>query len=135
MLPELCPELLLFSAAHEPGRSEPVGMSMLLHKRERLIGRYWGAAHFVNNLHFNLCYYEPIDWAIQHGVNSFDPGMGSSHKVRRGFKAVATHSLHQFADERMQLVMKMNIDRVNRYEQAHIDQLNTMLPFTERVQR
>ena len=132
MLPDLCPQRLVFTAAWETGETVPVGMAMLLHKADRLVGRYWGAQRFVSNLHFNLCYYEPIDWAIRNGVESFDPGMGSSHKVRRGFKAVATSSLHSFADERMQLVMRLNIDRVNRYEQAHIDELNTLLPFADR---
>ncbi len=131
MVREACGDRVLLTSAYED-RATPVGMAMLLHKRHRLIGRYWGAERFVPNLHFNLCYYEPIRWAIEHGVRTFDPGMGSSHKVRRGFRAVATHSLHRFFDERMQLVMKMNIDRINRYEQMHIEHLNDHLPFAQR---
>jgi predicted N-acyltransferase len=130
-----CGDRVLFSSAYENGHDVPVGMSMLLYKPNRLIGRYWGAERFVNNLHFNLCYYEPIRWGIEHGVRQFDPGMGSSHKVRRGFRAVATHSLHHFYDERMQLVMKMNIDKINRYEQMHIEHLNDHLPFARRSGR
>jgi predicted N-acyltransferase len=132
LLPSYCPERVIFTSAWESGATEPVGMAMLLHKETRLVGRYWGAGRFVKNLHFNLCYYEPIDWAIRNGVNEFDPGMGSNHKVRRGFRAVTTSSLHSFADERMQLVMKMNIDKINRYEQDHVDQLNRMVPFANR---
>ncbi len=130
MIKNGCAERVLFTAAYED-RPDPVGMAMLLYKPDRLIGRYWGAERFVYNLHFNLCYYEPIRWAIAHGVRTFDPGMGSSHKVRRGFRAVATHSLHRFFNERMQLVMRMNIDKINRYEQLHIDQLNEYLPFAQ----
>lgn len=132
MLPEACPERVLFTAAHENGSDDPVGLAMLLHKKDRIIGRYWGARRFVNNLHFNLCYYEPIDWALHNGVSVFDPGMGSSHKIRRGFRAVSVESLHHFADDRMQLVMKMNIDRINDYERAHIDELNLHLPFARK---
>ncbi|TVQ25082.1 MAG: GNAT family N-acetyltransferase [Spirochaetaceae bacterium] len=132
MLKETCGQRVVFCAAFEGGATDPVGMSMLLHKHERLIGRYWGAERFVNNLHFNLCYYEPIRWGIEHGVKRFDPGMGSSHKVRRGFAAVSTSSLHRFADRRMQMVMDMNIDKINRYEQAHIESLNSHLPFADR---
>jgi uncharacterized protein len=132
MLPQACPERLLFTAAWEPGATDPVGMSLLLHKPNRMIGRYWGARDFVNNLHFNLCYYEPIDWAIRNKVSEFDPGMGSAHKIRRGFQAVSTSSLHHFYDGRMQTVMQMNIDRVNEYEQTSIDELNAGLPFARR---
>jgi uncharacterized protein len=129
-LPDIVPQRLLFSVAESHG--SPVGMALLLHKGGRLIGRYWGAQRFIDNLHFNVCYYTPIEWAITHGARWFDPGMGSSHKIRRGFRAVSTPSLHRFTDTKMQLVMKMNIDRVNTYEQEHIAELNSMLPFAER---
>jgi len=132
MLPAARPDRLLFTAAWDSGSSDPVGMAMLLHKPNRMIGRYWGARSFVDNLHFNLCYYEPIDWGIRNRIAEFDPGMGSAHKIRRGFRAVSTSSLHHFYDERMQRVMQMNIDRVNEYEQAHIDELNAQLPFAQR---
>jgi predicted N-acyltransferase len=132
MLAEACPERILFTAGLNDRTRDPIGLAMLLRKPNRLIGRYWGASEFVSNLHFDLCYYEPIDWAIRHAVREFDPGMGSSHKIRRGFRAVATTSLHHFYDERMQLVMRMNIDRINDHEQAHIDDLNTHLPFAQR---
>jgi len=133
MLAEAVGDRVVFSAAYERGDEVPTGMSMLLYKPDRLIGRYWGAERFVHNLHFNLCYYEPIRWGIEHRVRQFDPGMGSSHKVRRGFQAVATHSLHHFYDQRMQLIMKMNIDKINRYEQSHIEHLNDHLPFAQRA--
>ena len=131
MIKDSVGDRVVFSSAYENGHEAPVGMAMLLYKPDRLIGRYWGAGRFVNNLHFNLCYYEPIRWGISQGVQRFDPGMGSSHKVRRGFAAVATHSLHHFYDDRMQMVMKMNIDKINRYEQMHIDDLNSHVPFAQ----
>ena len=132
MLADACPEHLLFAAAWDSGSSDPTGLALLLLKPNRMIGRYWGARRFIDSLHFNLCYYEPIDWCIRNQIAEFDPGMGSAHKIRRGFRAVPTSSLHHFYDDRMQLVMRMNIDRINEYEQAHIDELNTQLPFAQR---
>jgi len=123
-----CPDQVLFVGAYENSNRLPVGLSMLLRGPQILIGRYWGAARFVNHLHFNLCYYEPIDWGIRNGIQVFDPGMGSSHKIRRGFRAIATESLHRFYDPRMVTLMKMNIDRINEYEQLRIDELNSFSP-------
>jgi predicted N-acyltransferase len=123
---------LLLITAEMPGRSRPVGMSLLLHKGGRLYGRYWGSAEEVNHLHFNLCYYEPIRWAIANGIRTYDPGMGGSHKVRRGFVSVPNISLHRFTDPRMQEILRRNIGTINRMEQAHIDELNEALPFARR---
>lgn len=124
------PRRLLFSIAEQSG--SPVGMALLLHKGRRLTGRYWGAERFVDSLHFNVCYYTPLEWAIEHGIDAFDPGMGSSHKIRRGFRAISAPSYHHFTNEKMQLVMQMNIDRINTYEREHIDQLNAQLPLVSR---
>ena len=63
--------------------------SMLLAKKEHLIGRYWGCASQIKDLHFNMCFYAPIEWSIANGIQTFDPGAGSPHKIYRGFSAVA----------------------------------------------
>jgi uncharacterized protein len=123
---------LLLLAAFEQGTRDPIAMSFLLTKGPVLIGRYWGADKFVSNLHFDACYYAPIQWAIEHGVRRFDPGAGSPHKVRRGFQAVANYSLHRFYDEDMRRVMEKHIRQINRMEQQEIDGLNQALPFAER---
>jgi predicted N-acyltransferase len=129
---------LLLVAAYREGKSRerggetPVGMSMLLTKGDRLLGRYWGASEWIDSLHFNVCYYSPIEWAIHQGIKQFDPGAGSPHKIRRGFRAVPNFSLHRFYDQRMNQVMSVNIDRINQMEQQHIDELNERLPFREK---
>lgn len=119
--------LLLF-AAHRNGSDEVLAMSLLLRKGPRLFGRYWGASEHVPNLHFELCYYAPLEWAIEHGVESFDPGIGGPHKVRRGFRAVPNHSLHRFSDPRLQGVMATHLAAINEAEQESIDELNRELP-------
>jgi hypothetical protein len=104
---------------------------MLVFKGDTLVGRYWGAERFVDGLHFNLCYYAPIEWAIGRGIRSFDPGMGSPHKVRRGFRAVPNFSAHRPADPRLHYVMEQNMGTINSWEQANIEELNAALPFKE----
>lgn len=120
---------ILFVAAHRGSDPDPLAMSFLVTKGDQLLGRYWGAFEHVDNLHFDACYYAPIEWAIEHNVRIFDPGMGSSHKVRRGFQAVENYSLHRFQDERMNAVMEANIGRINEYERRNIDHLNEAVPF------
>ncbi|TVQ37389.1 MAG: GNAT family N-acetyltransferase [Spirochaetaceae bacterium] len=119
---------LLFVAAFVPMRNNPVGLSFLVHKHDHLVGRYWGADRYIDNLHFNACYYAPIEWSIHNGIATFDPGAGSPHKIRRGFRAVVNRSLHYFYDQRLRAVMESNIERINRHERQQVGHLNTLLP-------
>lgn len=121
---------LVFVAAFEKANADsPLGLSLLVRKRDRLFGRYWGCSKEINYLHFNACYYRPIEWAIANGINRFDPGMGGYHKVRRGFTAVGNFSLHRFFDQRLEHIMNAHIEEINRLEQKQIDELNAELPF------
>ena len=125
---------LVFVAAFEEANPDSLlGISLLVRKRDRLFGRYWGCSKEIKYLHFNACYYRPIEWAIANGIQQFDPGMGGYHKVRRGFTAVANYSLHRFFDPRLEQIMKAHIDEINHLEQEHIDELNEGLPFAQKA--
>ena len=123
---------MVFMAAYDNSdASLPIGMSMLVTKGKQLYGRYWGCSRPINSLHFNACYYAPIEWAVNHGIHRFDPGAGGAHKIRRGFSAVPSFSLHRFSDPRMLQIMQNHIDEINRLEQEQIDALNLELPFVQ----
>jgi hypothetical protein len=107
---------------------ELLAMAFLVRKGDRLWGRYWGAYEDVRDLHFAACYYAPIDWAIREGIKTFDPGAGSPHKIRRGFRAVENRSYHRFFDPALDRLFRDNIDEVNRYETAMLEELNADLP-------
>ncbi|HVL22168.1 MAG TPA: GNAT family N-acetyltransferase [Amaricoccus sp.] len=62
--------------------------------RETLYGRYWGCIEDHDCLHFELCYYQAIDWAIAHRLARVEAGAQGEHKLARGYLPVATHSLH-----------------------------------------
>jgi predicted N-acyltransferase len=122
--------ILIMAAYQKRNQREPMAMSLLLTKGDQLYGRYWGSFKKVNALHYNACYYSPIEWAINNGIRHFDPGAGSTHKLRRGFLAVSNFSLHRFFDRRLRQIMRSHIDEINRLEQQQIDDLNQRLPFS-----
>lgn len=63
-----------------------------------LFGRYWGAVEHVPYLHFELCYYRAIEYAIAHGLARVEAGAQGEHKLARGYNPVTTYSAHWFAD-------------------------------------
>lgn len=124
---------VLFVAAYREGdSSQPIGMSFCLTKGEQLYGRYWGSFQEIDCLHFDACYYTPIEWAIAHNIKSFDPGAGGRHKKRRGFPASPNHSLHRFYNRRFDQILRPYIREVNELEQREIDEINAELPFSKR---
>jgi len=92
----LAPSMLdatpLVFAARSEGRI--VAASINFAKGENLYGRYWGASERHDMLHFELCYYRPIEYAIQHEMLRFEAGAQGTHKLRRGLMPVAIHSAH-----------------------------------------
>lgn len=142
LYPRFCHRLLLIAAYEDENELDPVALSFLLTKGDTIIGRYWGTERMYDSLHFDACYYSPIEWAISNGIKHFDPGAGSPHKLRRGFFAVPNYSLHRFADEKLRSVMETYIDEINLNERKRIDAMNGTLPlkkeylpaFTERKQ-
>ena len=133
LYPNYAHRVLLAAAYREEDRVNPVGMSFCLRKDERLYGRYWGCLAEYDALHFEACYYKPIEWAIQNGIKTFDPGAGGSHKKRRGFPATANYSLHCFRDRRMSQVLRNYIGQINSMEQQEIEAINNELPFSKQA--
>ncbi|MGQ9870750.1 GNAT family N-acetyltransferase [Leptodesmis sp.] len=124
---------VVFVAAYEEHKPHhPVGMSFCLTKGENLYGRYWGSSQEIDCLHFDACYYTPIEWAISQGIQVFDPGAGGRHKKRRGFPATPNHSLHRFYHPRLAQILRSYIHEVNEMEQHEIDAINQELPFKQK---
>jgi predicted N-acyltransferase len=98
-----------FDRAHESLRNDmllvlalrngrPVAGALNLIGRDTLYGRYWGCIEHHPFLHFELCYYQAIDWALAHGLTRVEAGAQGEHKLARGYLPVVTHSLHWVAD-------------------------------------
>lgn len=77
---------------------KPIAGALNLIGSDTLYGRYWGCIEDVPNLHFELCYYQAIDFAITHGLKRVEAGAQGGHKLVRGYEPVATFSAHYIAD-------------------------------------
>ncbi len=69
-------------------------------KGSKLYGRYWGSLVPYQDLHFELCYYQTIDYALQNGIVTFEAGAQGEHKIQRGFLPSLTYSAHKIFDSR-----------------------------------
>jgi predicted N-acyltransferase len=87
---------ILLVLAMRDGRAVAGALNMI--GRETLYGRYWGCTEHHACLHFEICYYQAIEYAITHGLARVEAGAQGEHKLARGYLPVATHSLHWFRD-------------------------------------
>jgi predicted N-acyltransferase len=83
--------VLLFLACRG---SRPIAGALNFVGADTLYGRYWGCSEEVPFLHFELCYYQAIEWACRHGLKCVQAGAQGEHKVARGYEPVVTKSAH-----------------------------------------
>ncbi|ABD53354.1 GNAT family N-acetyltransferase [Jannaschia sp. CCS1] len=91
----LTDDMLLCLAIRE---GQPVAGALNFIGADTLYGRYWGCVEDHPCLHFELCYYQAIDYAIANGLSRVEAGAQGAHKLARGYLPVATHSLHWVRD-------------------------------------
>jgi predicted N-acyltransferase len=92
------PEQLMLKIARQG--SEPIAVAVFFVGADALYGRYWGAGGNYHSLHFETCYYQGIEYCIEHKLRRFEPGTQGEHKVPRGFVPTLTGSAHWIADPR-----------------------------------
>lgn len=86
---------MLMVIAYRAGRAIASALDLL--DGERLYGRYWGALERHSGLHFETCYYQGLEYCIEHNVAAFEGGAQGAHKLARGFMPVQTWSAHWLA--------------------------------------
>ena len=125
---ELKENIVLFEAKEE-GIDNTIGMSLCVRNENMLWGRYWGSDKNLDCLHFEACYYSPIEWAIKNKIKYFDPGAGGSHKKRRGFIAKPNTSLHRWYDIQMDSLIREWLPKANKLMLDQINATNNEVPF------
>jgi predicted N-acyltransferase len=96
---------------------------------DALYGRYWGTLLDAPHLHFELCYYQAIDVAIERGLARVEAGAQGSHKLSRGYRPVPTYSAHYLADPRLHAAVADYLEREREAVAQEIEALQKLTPF------
>ena len=96
---------------------------------DALYGRNWGADIDIPNLHFEACYYQAIDFAIEHGLSRVEAGAQGFHKVQRGYLPVTTHSVHLIAHDGFRDAVARFLDAEKRGVDAEKNHIAMTSPF------
>ena len=121
LLGERLGERILLILALEDGR--PIAGALNLIGGERLYGRYWGTVSARPMLHFETCYYQAIDFAIERGLKIVEAGAQGGHKLARGYVPETTYSAHWIAHEGLAQAIDDYLER----ERAMVDQESRFL--------
>jgi uncharacterized protein len=110
---------------------EPIAVSLIALDRERgaAFGRYWGATRFIDCLHFEACYYQPLQWCIGHGIQRFEGGAQGEHKMARGLLPTSTSSSHWLAHPTFARAVDEFLLAERDGIRQYVDELNERLPF------
>ena len=107
----------------------PVAGALNFIGRDTLFGRYWGAVEDHPCLHFELCYYQAIDYAINHGMMRVEAGAQGEHKLARGYLPTPVHSLHWINDPGFRTAIARYLAEERRAVDEQIEVLTSYGPF------
>jgi len=96
---------------------------------DTLYGRHWGAIEHHPFLHFELCYYQAIEFAIVHRLRRVEAGAQGEHKLARGYLPTTTHSAHYIADKGLRRAIADYLRRERDYVEAAGRELSEAGPF------
>lgn len=97
--------------------------------QDTLYGRYWGCTEEVPFLHFELCYYQAVEWAVEHGLSSVQAGAQGEHKVARGYEPVVTKSAHFIPNRSFRKAVAEFVEAEREAVAAEVDWLRSELPY------
>ncbi|GAA6205050.1 MULTISPECIES: GNAT family N-acetyltransferase [Thalassotalea] len=108
-----------------------IACSLFFYDHQHLYGRYWGCSESVKNLHFELCYYQGIEFCIANKLAMFNPGTQGEHKIQRGFEAVLTYSYHWIKHEHFKTPIKNYCQQERVQLKRYQKQCLAALPFKQ----
>jgi hypothetical protein len=96
---------------------------------DTLFGRHWGAIEHHPFLHFEVCYYQAIDFAIRRGLKRVEAGAQGEHKIARGYLPQTTYSAHYIADPALRRAIRDYLKQERSYVQEAVRELTEAGPF------
>ena len=119
-------QLMLKIARHG---ASPIAVAIFFVGADALFGRYWGAGGNYHSLHFETCYYQGIEYCIEHRLQRFEPGTQGEHKVPRGFVPTLTSSAHDVVDRRFATAIRDFARREARGIDQYAAAVNEHVPY------
>ncbi|HEX4843875.1 MAG TPA: GNAT family N-acetyltransferase [Limnobacter sp.] len=110
---------------------KPVASAFFLYNSQRLYGRYWGCVQDIACLHFELCYYQAIEFAIERGIKWFEGGAQGEHKMARGLNPQTMVSAHWVADAGFKQPIAHFLEREKQHLAAYAEELTEHQAFRQ----
>lgn len=110
-------------------QGEYVASAFNLKGTDTLYGRHWGCSESFDNLHFEACYYQGLEYCINNGLKYFEPGAQGEHKIARGFMPTKTWSAHWIAHPQFRQSISHFLNHETEGMLHYIDELTQHSPF------
>jgi len=124
-------DLLLVLAYHQDNL---VAAAFNLVGARSLYGRHWGCFEDFHSLHFETCYYQGLEFCIEHGLKRFEPGAQGEHKISRGFLPTPVWSAHWIADRRLRSAIGHFLEQELIEMKDYLKEMNTRSPYKQTEQ-
>ena len=124
---ELKKKILLILAKDSAGKNIACTLNFI--GKDKLFGRYWGCVKDIPNLHFELCYYQSIEFAINNKIRIIEAGAQGEHKISRGYSPNFTYSNHWIEKEQMREAIEDYLEREKKIIIQNMEYLKERVPY------
>ena len=124
---ELKKKVLMILAKDQEGENLACTLNFI--GKNKLFGRYWGCIKDIPNLHFELCYYQSIEFAINNKIKIIEAGAQGEHKISRGYSPHFTYSNHWIENEQMREAIEDYLEREKKIIIQNMEYLKERVPY------
>lgn len=130
-MPEAMQFVFVYDSQSDARADRVVAGALFFTGNKTLYGRYWGCLEEYDALHFEVCYYQGIEYCLRQGLQHFDAGAQGEHKLARGFEPIVTHSYHYLREPAFAQAVADFLRQEAPYLGRHLNEAQAMLPFKD----